>query len=99
MLIDKYDGGKTPAPLYMGGLIESMTQLEAIRLASLQKPVDQLKPVDVLKNGFYMIKDLNVGGLTPNLTYGPSWVQGVGSVVVYQVQNAKIVKLGNYSAA
>jgi hypothetical protein len=97
-LLDKYDGGKTPAPLYMGGLIESMTQLEAIRLAStsLNKPYEQLKPADVLKNGFYQIKDFSVGSLTPNLTYGPSYAQGVGNVAVYQIQNAKIVKLGNY---
>jgi hypothetical protein len=95
-LITKYEGGTMPAPLYMGGLIEGMTQLEAIRLASLQKAVDQLVPADVLKNGFYQIKDLNVGGLTPNLTYGPSYTQGVGQVVVEQDQNGKVVVLGLY---
>ncbi len=95
-LINKYHGGTLPAPLYMGGLIEGMTQLEAIRLASLQKPVEQLTPGDVLKNGFYKISDLNVGGLTPNLTYGPSYTQGVGKVVVEQDQNGKVVVLGLY---
>ncbi len=95
-LINKYDGGKTPAPLYMGGLIESMTQLEAIRLASLQKPYEQLKPIDVLQNGFWQIKDLSMGGLTPNLTYGKSWVEGPGNVVVEQVQNGKVAVIGSY---
>jgi hypothetical protein len=95
-LINKYHGGTLPAPLYMGGLIEGMTQLEAIRLASLQKPVEQLTCADVLKNGFYKISNLNVGGLTPNLTYGPSYSQGVGQVVVEQDQNGKVVVLGLY---
>lgn len=95
-LINKYHAGVMPVPLYMGGLIEGMTQLEAIRLASLQKPIDQLTPADVLKNGFYQIKNLNVGGLTPNLTYGPSYTQGVGKVVVEQDQNGKVVVLGQY---
>jgi hypothetical protein len=95
-MINKYHNGTMPQTLYIGGVIESMTQLEAIRLASLQKPVEQLKPVDVLNNGFYQIKDLNVGGLTPNLTYGKSYTQGVTKVSVQQVQNGKIVILGNY---
>lgn len=95
-LINTYEGGTMPAPLYMGGIIEGITQLDAIRLASLQKPVEQLTCADVLKNGFYQIKNLNVGGLTPNLTYGPSYVQGVGEVVVEQDQNGKVIVLGSY---
>jgi hypothetical protein len=95
-MLNKYHGGTLPAPLYMGGVIEAMTQLEAIRLASLVKPIDQLKPVDVLNNGFYKINNLNVGGLTPNLTYGPSYTQGVTNVVVEQEQNGKVVIIGTY---
>jgi hypothetical protein len=72
-----------------------MTQLEAIRLG-LSRNLDQLRPADVLTTGFYQIKNLNVGGLTPNLTYGPSYAQGVGKVVVEQDQNGKVVVLGLY---
>ena len=49
---------------YMGGMVEAMTQLEAIRLALQQTPLEKLKPVDVLNNGFYKIKNLDMGGIT-----------------------------------
>jgi hypothetical protein len=84
------------APLYLGGVVEAMTQLDAIRLASLQKPLAQLTCADVLNNGFYKIANLNTGGITGNLTYGPSYTEGVDKVMVLQQQNGKPVILGSY---
>jgi hypothetical protein len=97
MLLNKYHADKPSiAPLYLGGIVEAMTQLEAIRLASLQKPLAQLTCADVLNNGFYKISGLNTGGITGVLTYGPSYTEGVDKVTVVQQQNSKVVILGYY---
>ncbi len=50
--------------MYMEGLAEVMTQVEALRLALEKMPLEKLKPVNVLNNGFYQIKNLDTGGLT-----------------------------------
>src|SRR5512139_1355904 len=56
---------------YMGGFLEVMTQVEALRLAMLQMPLEKLKPVDVLNHGFYKIKNLDTGGISSTaLSYG-----------------------------
>jgi hypothetical protein len=73
-----------------------MIQTEALRLAMLEKPADQLKPVDVLEYGFYQIKNLNTGDLTPPLSFGPSDVEGAKEMRIDQVQIGKVVLLGNY---
>jgi hypothetical protein len=81
--------------VYLGGMIEAMTQVEAIRLALKEMPSDRLKPMDVLKQGFYKIKNLDTGGLTSTpLTYGPGKIEGVDAVRIDQMQKGKIVKLG-----
>ena len=81
--------------VYLGGLIEVMTQVEALRLALKTAPYEKLKPVDVLKNGFYKITGLDTGGLSSTpLTYGPGKIEGVDAVRVDQLQKGKIVKLG-----
>ncbi len=80
---------------YEMGIIEGMTQVEALRLALLQVPFDKLKPVDVLKQGFYKIANLDTGGLTSTpLTYGPGRIEGVDKVRIYQLQKGKIASLG-----
>lgn len=82
--------------MYIGGILEAMIQVEAIRLTLLEKPVDQLKPVDVLEYGFYRIKALPTGDLSATpLTLGPGDIEGVDEVRVDQAQNGKIVKLGS----
>jgi len=81
--------------MYAGGLIEAMTQVEALRLAMLATPVDKLKPVDVLENGFFKLKNFDTGSLTATpLTYGPSKVEGIDKVRVDQIQKGKIANLG-----
>ena len=83
------------ATQYMGGTIEVMTQVEALRLAMLHTPLERLKPVDVLNNGFFKINNLNTGGISATpLTYGPGKIEGVDSVRVDQQQKDKVVKLG-----
>ncbi len=83
--------------LYMGGMVEAMTQLEAIRLAMQHTPLEKLKPADVLHNGFYKIANLDTGGITStSLTYSPTRIEGVDSVRVDQVQKGKVVKQGVY---
>jgi hypothetical protein len=81
--------------MYVGGMLEVMTQVEALRLALGEVPFDKLKPVDVLNYGFYRIKNLDTGGLSSTpLTYGPGKIEGVDSVRVDQVQKGKVEKLG-----
>lgn len=82
--------------MYLAGIVEAMIQTEALRLAMLQVPVDQLEPVDVLEYGFYQIKNLDTGGLTPPLTFGPSDIEGADEMRVDQDQNGEVVLLGNY---
>ena len=92
----KYRPGKPVASnVYMGGLIEAITQVEALRLALKETPFEKLKAADVLKNGFHKIKNLSTGGLSSTpLTYGPGKIEGVDAVRVDQMQKGKIVKLG-----
>ncbi|MGD0794077.1 MAG: ABC transporter substrate-binding protein [Dehalococcoidales bacterium] len=84
--------------MYLDGIIEGMTQVEAQRLAMAQtgKTVSQLKPVDVLEYGYYNIKDFSDGDITITpLNYGPGQVCGVSKVRIQQVQNGKIVEVGS----
>ncbi len=77
---------------YMGGLIEAVVQLEAIRLALKQTPLEKLKPADVLNNGFYQIKNFNMGGISASpLTYGPGKIEGVDTVRIDEVVKGKAV--------
>jgi ABC-type branched-subunit amino acid transport system substrate-binding protein len=82
--------------MYLAGIVEAMIQTEALRLAMLKVPADQLKPVDVLENGFYQIKNLSTGDLTPPLTFGPSDIEGADVMRLDQDQNGQVVLLGNY---
>ena len=82
--------------MYLAGIVEAMIQTEALRLAMLKVPADQLKPVDALEFGYYQIKNLSTGDLTPPLTFGPSDIEGADVMRLDQVQNGKVVLLGNY---
>jgi len=74
-----------------------MVQVEALRLAMLEAPADELKPVDVLEYGFYQIKDFDTGGITSTpLTYAPGDVEGMDTVRVQQIQDGKIVEVGTW---
>ena len=97
-LQDKYrPDKKITHVMYLCGIIEAMTQVEALRLAMLKTPADKLTPVNVLEDGFFQIKNFSDGDMTISpLTYGPGDVEGVDSVRLQQVQNGKIVELGSY---
>jgi hypothetical protein len=99
-LQDNYrTGDRVTHIMYPHGVVEAMTQVEALRLALINtgKSPDQLKPVDVLEYGFYMIKGLDTGGITSTpLTFGPGDVVGMDEVVVHQVEGGKVVKLGTW---
>ncbi|MGD0780062.1 MAG: ABC transporter substrate-binding protein [Dehalococcoidales bacterium] len=83
--------------MYLDGIIEAMIQVEALRLAMLQKPADKLTSLDVLEYGFFQIKNFSVGDITISpFTYGPGDVEGVDTVRLQQVQGGKIVELGSY---
>jgi len=82
---------------YMGGFLEAMVQVEALRLAMQKVPFEKLKPADVLHQGFYQIKNLYTGGISSTpLTYGPTKIEGVEAVRVDQLQKGKVVKVGTY---
>jgi hypothetical protein len=82
---------------YMGGFLEAMIQVEALRLAMEKTPFEKLKPGNVLNDGFYRIKNLYTGGISSSpLTYGPTKIEGVDAVRVDQLQKGKVVKVGTY---
>ena len=82
---------------YMGGFLEAMIQVEALRLAMEKTPFEKLKPVNVLDDGFYKIKNLDTGSISSTpLTYGPAKIEGVDAVRVDQLQKGKVVKVGTY---
>jgi hypothetical protein len=88
---------RTTHIMYVGGMLEAMVQVEAIRLAMLKTPLEKLKPADVLQNGFYQIKNLPTGNLSATpMTYAPNDIEGVNAVRVDQVQKGKVVKLGTW---
>jgi ABC-type branched-subunit amino acid transport system substrate-binding protein len=97
-LLGKYRTGKrVPNIMYVAGIIEAMTQTEALRLTLREVPFDKLTPRKVLENGFYKIKNMNTGGLSSTpLTYGPGDIEGVDEVRVDQIKNGKIVKQGTW---
>jgi len=81
--------------MYVGGMLEAMTQVEALRLALKEVPFEKLTPRQVLEQGFYQIKNLPTGDLSSTpLTYGPGKIEGVDSVRVDQQQKGKVVKVG-----
>jgi hypothetical protein len=82
---------------YMGGFLEAMIHVEALRLAMQNTPLEKLKPVNVLNDGFYKIKNLDTGAISSTpLTYGPGKIEGVDAVRVDQLQKGKVVKVGTY---
>jgi hypothetical protein len=101
MLQDTYrPNDKNGNVMYLDGIIEAMTQIEALRLASLEVNPADLTTEDVLKKGFWQIKDLSSGGISiSNYAYGEGDVQGVDAVRLQQVQAGKIVELGSYPLA
>ncbi len=96
MLQDTYRADKKNGNvMYLDGVIEGMLQVEALRLAYLAVG-DKMTSEDVLKKGFWQIKDFSTGGLTITpLTYGEGDPQGLDQVRLQQAQNGKIVELGS----
>ena len=92
----KYHPNKMATSIqHIGGILEAMTQVEALRLALQKVPFEKLTPRDVLEQGFYKIKNLETGGLSSvPITYGPNKIEGVDKVRVDQVQKGKVVNLG-----
>jgi hypothetical protein len=83
--------------MYLDGIVEAMTQVEALRLAAMAVNPAELTSQDVLEKGFWQIKDLSTGDITiTNLTYGQGDSQGVDEVRIQQVENQKIVEKGSY---
>lgn len=81
--------------MYLDGIIEAMTQVEALRLAAVKVGVDKLTAQAVLENGYQQIKDFSTGGITiSNLTYAAGAPEGVSQVRLQQVQGGKIVEIG-----
>ena len=97
MLQDKYRPDKKNGNvMYLDGIIEGMLQVEAQRLAYLAKGKDMTSE-DVLKLGFWQLKDFSVGELTVTpLTFGEGDPQGLDMVRIQQAQNGTIVELGAY---
>jgi hypothetical protein len=85
--------------MYLDGIVEAMTQVEALRLASMEVDPAELTTADVLQKGFWQISDLSTGEITiAPLSYGEGDPQGVEEVRLQQVQNGAIAELGSYPA-
>ncbi len=81
--------------MYEAGILEGMIQVEALRLAMKEVPVDKLTRRDVLEKGFYRIKNLDTGKISSTpLTYGKGDVEGVDQIRIDQVQKGKVVEVG-----
>lgn len=100
--IDELQQKKSPSKRvthiqYVGGMLEAMTQVEALRLAMQKAPFEKLTPREVLNNGFYRIKGLDTGGLSSTpLTYGEGDIEGVDAVRIDQQVEGKVAKQGVY---
>jgi len=97
-LQDKYRTGKRITHImYQAGVLEAMTQVEALRLAMQKVPFEKLTPRDVLEQGFFKIKNLPTGDISSTpLTYGPGDIEGVDQIRIDQVQKGKAVEVGLY---
>jgi len=95
MLQDKYrPNNKNGNVMYLDGIIEGMLQVEALRLAYLAVG-PEMTSEDVLKKGFWTIKDFSTGDLTITpLTFGEGDPQGLDTVRLQQAQAGKIVEIG-----
>jgi hypothetical protein len=95
-LQNKYRPGKRATHImYVGGMIEAMTQVEALRLTLKEVPFEKLTRREVLTQGFYKIKNLSTGDLTSTpLNYGPGQIEGVDKVRIDQLLKGKIVRQG-----
>jgi len=83
--------------MYLDGVIEAMTQVEAIRLACTQVSPDKVTAADVLQKGFLQIKDFSTGGITITpLTYGVGLREGITKIRLQQVQNGAIAEIGSF---
>ena len=83
--------------MYLDGLIEAMTQVDALRLAAAQVDPTKMTSQDVLEKGFWQIKDLDTGGIfISKFTYGQGDVQGVDSCRIQQDQAGKITEMGSF---
>jgi hypothetical protein len=83
--------------LYAGGMLEVMSQVEALRLALTKNTLTSLTPKIVLEQGFYQIKNLDTGDISATpLTYGLGDIEGVDKATVHQQQNGKVVLIGTY---
>lgn len=99
MLKEAYGQGKDANVMYFDGVVEAMTQVEALRLAYLAVG-PEMTSEDVLKQGFWQIKDMDTGGIFISpFTYGEGDVLGPDSVRIQQVQNGEIVDVGEYPMA
>ncbi len=97
MLRETYGAGQGRNVMYFDGIVEAITQVEALRLASLEVDPAELTPEDVLKKGYWQIKDLDTGGIFISpFTYGEGDVQGPDTCRIQQIQNEKIVDVGAY---
>ncbi|MGD0661110.1 MAG: ABC transporter substrate-binding protein [Syntrophorhabdales bacterium] len=93
-LMKKYSPDKTAPKIgigYIHGTVEAMVQTEALRLASLKQPLDQIKdPKVVLENGWWLIKDFDTKGMRyTKLTYGPQKAEGLSALNVSEVVDGK----------
>jgi hypothetical protein len=93
-LMKKYSPDKTAPKIgigYIHGTTEAMVQTEALRLASLKQPLDQIKdPKVVLENGWWLIKDFDTKGMRyTKLTYGPQKAEGLSALNVSEVVDGK----------
>lgn len=83
--------------MYQHGLVEAMTQVDAIRLAlnlTGKSPCD-LTTSDVFTQGFLKINGLDTGGIIPGLiNYSTGSVEGARYVRIDQCQNGTVVNLG-----
>ena len=83
--------------MYEAGILEGMTQVEALRLAMQKCLLKSSRRETYWSMVFTRSKTLTPVQISSTpLTYGEGDVEGVDSVRIDQVQNGKVVKVGLY---
>jgi len=88
-LQDTYRKDKKPNCMYLDGIIEAMTQVEALRLASLQVDPAKLTSQDVLEKASGDQGPRHWRVYVSKFTYAKDKVQGVDAVSIQQVQDGR----------
>ena len=84
---------------YIIAWAQSLIAAEILRLAVENTDIDDLTPQVVEEQGFWKLRNFDVGGLHGPVTYSPGDNRLSKSVRVFQIQNGKLVPITGWVEA